>query len=245
MISPRSSSDSSTSAATSSSGAARGDGVEERQARSLREALVGDLVARGDVTVPSVIEALRLVPRHLFTPHVPMERAYQNRPILLGLEQAISQPSIVARMTEALELEGHERVLEIGTGSGYQTAVLATLAREVCSIERIELLSTMAAERLARLGYANVHLRVGDGFAGWWDEAPFDRIIVTAAPRDTPAALLEQLSRNGILVAPIGPAAHARLERFRSIVGAYVREDLGAVAFVEMRPGIELQGALD
>lgn len=251
MISQRSSTDGSTSTSTSpaistaASGATTGDGVEDPQARPLREALVRELVARGDVTVPSVIEALRLVPRHLFAPHVPIARAYQNRPILFEAEQTVSQPSIVARMTEALELQGHERVLEIGTGSGYQTAVLATLAREVCSIERIELLSTRARERLARLGYANVQLRVGDGFAGWADEAPFDRIIVTAAPRDMPAALLEQLSLNGILVAPIGPAAHSRLERFRSIVDAYVREDLGAVAFVEMRPGIEMQGDLD
>jgi protein-L-isoaspartate(D-aspartate) O-methyltransferase len=148
-------------------------------------------------------------------------------------------------MTEALDLEGHERVLEIGTGSGYQTAVLATLAREVYSIERIEQLATQARERLARLGYANVQVRLGDGFGGWPEEAPFDRIIVTAAPRQTPAALLEQLALNGILVAPIGPSAHSRLERFRSVVESYVREDLGAVAFVEMRPGIDLQNDLD
>lgn len=249
MISPRSSTDGSTSTSTSTaiatSGAMNGDAVEDPQARPLREALVRELVARGDVTVPSVIEALRLVPRHLFAPHVPIARAYQNRPILFEAEQTVSQPGIVARMTEALELQGHERVLEIGTGSGYQTAVLATLAREVYSIERIELLSMKAAERLARLGYANVRLLVGDGFAGWAAEAPFDRIIVTAAPRDTPAVLLEQLALNGILVAPIGPAAHSRLERYRSIFDAYVREDLGGVAFVEMRPGIELQGDLD
>jgi protein-L-isoaspartate(D-aspartate) O-methyltransferase len=249
MMSQRSSTDGSTSTSASTStsgpGAANGDGVEDPQARPLREALVREFVARGDITVPSVIEALRLVPRHLFAPKVPIARAYQNRPILIEAEQTVSQPSIVARMTEALELRGHERVLEIGTGSGYQTALLATLAREVYSIERIELLSTKAAERLARLGYANVQLRMGDGFAGWADEAPFDRIIVTAAPRDTPVALLEQLSLNGILIAPIGPAAHARLERYRSVVDAYVREDLGAVAFVEMRPGIEREGNLD
>jgi protein-L-isoaspartate(D-aspartate) O-methyltransferase len=195
--------------------------------------------------VPSVIEALRLVPRHVFVPHLPIVRAYQNRPFLLAADQTISQPSIVARMTEALELQGHERVLEIGTGSGYQTAVLATLAREVYSIERIEQLATQATERLARLGYANVQVRLADGFGGWPEEAPFDRIIVTAAPRQTPAGLLEQLVLNGILVAPIGPAAHSRLERFRSVIDSYVREDLGAVAFVEMRPGIDLQSDWD
>lgn len=240
----RSSSGTSTSTSTTA-GPPGGAGVEDPQARPLREALVRELVARGDVTVPSVIEALRLVPRHLFVPHAPLARAYVNRPLLLDAEQTVSQPSIVARMTEALELQGHERVLEIGTGSGYQTALLATLAREVFSIERVEVLARSAAERLARLGYANVHLRLGDGFGGWPDAAPFDRIIVTAAPREMPAALLEQLALGGTLVAPIGPAAHSRLERFRSTADAYLREDLGAVAFVEMRPGIDLQSDLD
>lgn len=238
MVSQRSSTGPSASTFT-------GGVAEEPQARPLREALIRELVARGDVTVPSVIEALRLVPRHLFVPHAPLARAYQNRPLLLAADQTISQPSIVARMTEALELQGHERVLEIGTGSGYQTAILATLAREVYSIERIEQLATQATERLARLGYTNVQVRLGDGFDGWPEEAPFDRIIVTAAPRQTPAALLEQLALNGILVAPIGPAAHSRLERFRSVAESYVREDLGAVAFVEMRPGIDLQSDWD
>lgn len=238
MVSQRSSTVPSSSTLT-------GGVAEDPQARPLREALVRELVVRGDVTVPSVIEALRLVPRHLFVPHLPLVRAYQNRPLLLAADQTISQPSIVARMTEALELQGHERILEIGTGSGYQTAILATLAREVYSIERIEHLATQATERLARLGYANVQVRLGDGFGGWPEEAPFDRIIVTAAPRETPAALLEQLALNGILVAPIGPAAHSRLERFRSVVESYVREDLGAVAFVEMRPGVDLQSDWD
>jgi protein-L-isoaspartate(D-aspartate) O-methyltransferase len=244
MDSSRSSvtSSSSSSSSSSPSSGIPGSGVaEDPQARPLREALVRELVARGDVTVPSVIEALRLVPRHLFVPHAPLARAYQNRPLLLDAEQTVSQPSIVARMTEALELQGHERVLEIGTGSGYQTALLATLAREVFSIERVELLARSAAERLARLGYANVHLRLGDGYGGWPDAAPFDRIIVTAAPREMPAALLEQLALGGTLVAPIGPAAHSRLERNRRVVESYLREDLGAVAFVEMRPGLELQ----
>ena len=211
--------------------------VEEPDARTLREALVRELVARGDATVPSVIEALRLVPRHLFVPHVPMVRAYANRPLLLDGDETISQPSLVARMTEALELQGHERVLEIGTGSGYQTAVLATLAREVYSIERVDALATKAADRLERMGYANVRVRSGDGFGGWADDAPFDRIVVTAAPREAPARLLHQLTATGILVAPIGVAGHARLERLRSAGGAYAREDLGPVAFVEARPG--------
>ena len=210
--------------------------VEDPKARALRDALVRELVARGDATEPSVIEALRLVPRHLFVPHVAMAQAYANRPLLLAADEAISQPSLVARMTEALELQGHERVLEIGTGSGYQTAVLATLAREVYSIERVATLATKAAERLSRIGYTNVRVRSGDGFGGWTDDAPFDRIIVTAAPRETPVALLEQLTATGILVAPIGVAGHARLERFRSVAEAYVREDLGSVAFVEARP---------
>ena len=209
------------------------------QAQSLRRALVRDLVAFGDVTIPSVIEALRLVPRHLFVPSSSLLRAYVNRPLPIGSGQTISQPSIVARMTEALDLKGHERVLEIGTGCGYQTAILATLAREVFSVERIEVLGTSAIERFQRLGYTNVHVRVGDGFLGWPEAAPFDRIIITAAPEELPVALLPQLADGGILVAPIGHATHARLGRLHKSAGAFAIEDLGGCSFVEMLPGVE------
>jgi protein-L-isoaspartate(D-aspartate) O-methyltransferase len=221
------------------------DPADTLQARTFRETLVRELVASEYATVPSVIEALRLVPRHLFVPGVSLMRAYLNRPMPIDAAQTISQPAIVARMTEALELEGHERVLEIGTGSGYQTAVLSLLARDVFSIERIALLAEQAVERLVRLGYTNVHVRLGDGFAGWPEAAPFDRIIVTAAPLEPPRALFEQLAEGGILVAPIGPGSQARLVRFRKAAGDYVREDLGGVMFVEMLPGVDLQADPD
>jgi protein-L-isoaspartate(D-aspartate) O-methyltransferase len=208
------------------------------RARAMREALVQELAARGDASTPSVVEAMRLVPREAFVPDVPLEIAYGNFPVEIGEGQTISQPTIVAQMTEALELTGHERVLEIGTGSGYQAAVLSLLSREVYSVERIESLATQAAGRLAELGYANVHVRAGDGYRGWPDEAPFDRIIVTAAPPRIPTALVEQLTEGGILVLPVGeregPQSLARLSKRN---GELLVEDLGGVRFVEMIAG--------
>jgi protein-L-isoaspartate(D-aspartate) O-methyltransferase len=219
---------------------ARSDVMDDPpEASSLRRTLVRALVSLGDATTPSVIEALRLVPRHLFVPGASMLRAYVNNPISIGFGQTISQPSIVAQMTEALELGGHENVLEVGTGSGYQAAVLSLLVRDVFAIERIQPLAIQAAERLARLGYANVHVIVGDGYAGFSEEAPFDRVIVTAAPPEVPQALLDQLAEGGILVAPIGPPDASRLVRVRKVLGTCTREDLGAVRFVEMLSGVE------
>lgn len=213
------------------------------EARSLRERLVRDLVRIGDATAPRVIEALRLVPRHLFVPGASLLRAYVNRALSIDAEQTISQPSIVARMTEALALRGSEKVLEIGTGSGYQAAILSLLCREVCSIERIALLAAQAADRLAQLGYANVRVQLGDGYGGWPEEAPFDRIIVTAAPLEIPRALFAQVADGGIVVAPVGPPARARLVRFRKSGPTYLREDLGGVAFVEMQEGVDAERA--
>jgi protein-L-isoaspartate(D-aspartate) O-methyltransferase len=204
----------------------------------MREALVRQLEAGGDAFTPSVVEALRLVPREAFVPGVPLQVAYGNFPVAIGREQTISQPSIVAQMTEALELAGHERVLEIGTGSGYQAAVLSLLAREVFSIERIEDLARQAASRLAELGYANVRVRIGDGYRGWPEEAPFDRIIVTAAPPRIPRALVDQLAEGGILVLPVGEVeASQSLLRIRKRNGELLVEDLGGVRFVEMVAG--------
>jgi protein-L-isoaspartate(D-aspartate) O-methyltransferase len=205
------------------------------RARAMREALVSKLEGLGDLSSPSVVEAMRLVPREAFVPGVPLEIAYGNFPVEIGNAQTISQPTIVGRMTEALELAGHERVLEIGTGSGYQAAVLSLLARDVFSIERIEPLATPAAALLADLGYANVHVRIGDGYRGWPEEAPFDRIIVTAAPPRIPRALVDQLAEGGILVLPAGERESAQsLLRIRKRNGELVVEDLGGVRFVEM-----------
>lgn len=208
--------------------------------RAMREALVRTLVSLGDASTPSVIEAMRLVPRHAFVPGASLEVAYANHPVLIGHDQTISQPSVVAMMTEALELGGHERVLEIGTGSGYQAAVLSLLAREVYSIERIEALAREAAIRLETLGYANVHVRAGDGYLGWPEAAPFDRILLTAAPPRVPDALMRQLADGGILIAPVGEEDGPQaLLRVRKRAGELYIEELGGVEFVAMVRGEE------
>jgi protein-L-isoaspartate(D-aspartate) O-methyltransferase len=157
-----------------------------------------------DVRDQRVLAALRAVPRHLFVPAGSRSAAYDDHPIGIGHGQTISQPYIVAFMTEALELRGGERVLEIGTGSGYQTAVLAELCAEVFSVERIPELADRARAVLAAEGYANVTVRTGDGSEGWPEKAPFNGIIVTAAAPEVPPALGQQLADNGLLVLPVG-----------------------------------------
>lgn len=204
----------------------------------MREALVRKLEERGDVSTPSVVEAMRLVPREAFVPGVPLDVAYGNFPVDIGEGQTISQPSIVGQMTEALGLTGHERVLEIGTGSGYQAAILSLLSREVFSIERFGVHAARAATRLKDLGYANVRVRLGDGYRGWPEEAPFDRIIVTAAPPRVPRALVDQLTPGGVLVVPVGePEGAQSLLRVSKRSGELFVEDLGGVKFVEMVAG--------
>jgi protein-L-isoaspartate(D-aspartate) O-methyltransferase len=161
------------------------------------------IAARG-VTASRVLEAMRKVPRERFVPAELASRAYDDRPLPIGLGQTISQPYIVAYMTELLRTEPHHRVLEIGTGSGYQAAILGSLARAVYTIEIVPTLARRASVVLKALGYRNVHVREGDGYAGWPEEAPFDRILVTAAPETIPQPLLDQLAHGGVLVAPVG-----------------------------------------
>lgn len=200
-----------------------------------REELVRCLVADGALRDPAVIAAFRAVPRHSFVPRPWLESAYDNHPLPIGAGQTISQPAVIAVMTEALELRRTDRVLEIGTGSGYQAAILSRLAAEVFSLELLPQLAVAAEERLARLGYANVRVRLGDGYAGWPEEAPFDRIIVTAAPPRLPEALLAQLADPGILVAPIGPSPFVQqLVRVKRAAGAFTEERIEAVCFVPM-----------
>ena len=157
-----------------------------------------------DITSPRVLDAMLKVPRHLFIPATHWDDAYLDSPVPIGYDQTISQPYIVAFMTQALDVQPGDRVLEIGTGSGYQAAVLAELAREVFTVEIIPPLADRARQTLASLGYEAVHVRTGNGYLGWPEQAPYDRIIVTAAPDEVPAALVEQLKVGGLIAIPVG-----------------------------------------
>ena len=206
------------------------------EAQALRRTLVAQ-VSR-EVHDERVLAAMQAVPRHAFMPGYSLREAYLDEALPIGWDQTISQPSIVGIMTEALTLGGTERVLEIGTGSGYQAAVLAGLVKEVYTMELLEPLAEQSKERLARMGYANVHVRAGDGWAGWPSLAPFDRILVTAAPPTVPQALVDQLADGGILVIPVGSQGrNQRLVRYTKRGGALTEEDLGAVIFVPMVRG--------
>ena len=176
-----------------------------------------------------VLDAMRRVPRHLFIPSGGRASAYEDRPVAIGHGQTISQPYIVAFMTELLELQGGERVLEIGTGSGYQTAILCELCAEVYSIERIPQLAERARATLEDLGCRNVQIRLGDGGDGWPERAPFDRILVTAAAPALPPALRDQLGDNGLLVLPVGDLKGAQELVVARKVGSTVtvRESIG------------------
>ncbi|WP_024325777.1 protein-L-isoaspartate(D-aspartate) O-methyltransferase [Thioalkalivibrio sp. AKL19] len=216
---------------------AAGAGLTSQRAR---DRLVRILEGQG-IRDPRVLDAVRTIPRHLFVEEALGHRAYENTALPIGHRQTISQPFIVARMTEAL-LEGERprTVLEVGTGSGYQAAVLAQIVDRVYSVERIQALSRSARELLSRLGINNVNLRHSDGGEGWPEKAPFDGIILTAAPKEVPEALLTQLALGGRLVAPVeGPDGRQQLVRYTRTEEAYVRDILDAVMFVPMLPGAE------
>jgi protein-L-isoaspartate(D-aspartate) O-methyltransferase len=169
-----------------------------------RALMVDEQIAARDIKNPVVLDAMRRVPRHEFVPEPLRGSAYADSPLPIGHDQTISQPYIVAYMTEALELDRSHRVLEIGTGSGYQAAVLGEIATEVYTIEIVAPLAEGARAILKQLGYDNVHVRTGNGYLGWPEEAPFDRVIVTAAPDDIPTALVEQLKPGGLMAIPVG-----------------------------------------
>jgi protein-L-isoaspartate(D-aspartate) O-methyltransferase len=171
---------------------------------ALRRQMVRDQLQGRDIWDPRVLAAMLKVPRHEFVPGDLSESAYEDNALPLKIGQTISQPYIVAYMTQALDLHGTERVLEIGTGSGYQAAVLAEIVPEVYTIEILPELTEQAKSVLGKLGYRNIHFRVGDGYEGWPEYAPFDRIIVTAAPEDVPQPLIDQLKEGGRMVIPVG-----------------------------------------
>lgn len=172
-----------------------------------RHRMVEEQIRKRGVSSPAVLEALRAVPRHCFVPAAFREEAYDDHPLPIGMGQTISQPYIVALMTELLDLEPDDRVLEIGTGSGYQAAVLSRIVKEVYTVEIIPELAREASRRLSELGYDNIHIRVGDGNEGWAEHAPYDAVIVTAAAPRVPPALIGQLSKGGRMCIPVGAGA--------------------------------------
>ncbi len=212
-----------------------GETAEAERLAQEREDMVQDTIVGRGVADQRVIEAMRRIPRHLFVPEDFRSLAYSDDPLPIGYGQTISQPYIVALMTEALELESDDVVLEIGTGSGYQAAVLAELAGQVYSVEIIGALADQAQQRLAALGYDRIAIKHADGYFGWPEHAPFDAIIVTAAPDHIPAPLLEQLADGGRLVIPVGPVgAYQELYLVERQGGQFVTSSLGGVAFVPL-----------
>jgi protein-L-isoaspartate(D-aspartate) O-methyltransferase len=203
-----------------------------------RDFMVRTQIAARGVRDKRVLNAMRKVPRHRFVPVSCSSEAYEDFPLPIGSGQTISQPYIVAFMAEMLRLDSSERVLEIGTGSGYGTAVLSLLAKEVFSVERIAALLERAREVLEALKVENVHLRLADGFFGWAEEAPFETIILSAAPFDIPNAIVNQLADGGRLVAPVGSLGAQTLVRITRRGAHFDTEALLDVAFVPMRPGV-------
>jgi protein-L-isoaspartate(D-aspartate) O-methyltransferase len=202
--------------------------------------LVMDLRGHG-ITDTTVLAALERVPREAFAPPQFRDQAYEDTALPIGHGQTLSQPSVVARMTQALEIAPRMKVLEIGTGSGYQTAVLSRLFRRVYTIERHKLLLAEAEARFKELRLHNITTLVGDGWQGWPEpgQIPFDRILVTAAPPEIPQALLRQLAPDGIMVLPLGARKHSqRMVRLRMTPQGYLTEDIAAVRFVPLVAGL-------
>jgi protein-L-isoaspartate(D-aspartate) O-methyltransferase len=198
-----------------------------------RRSMVEQQLRGRDIRSEAVLAAMSRVPRHRFVPAEEQSGAYTDYPLPIGFGQTISQPYIVAFMTEALELRPEHKVLEIGTGSGYQAAVLAEMAREVFTIEIVDALAERSKQLLAELGYRNVHVRGGNGYLGWPEEAPFDRIIVTAAPDQVPPALVEQLKIDGLIAVPVG-VGEQTLQVLRRTPGGLVLLKTLPVRFVPM-----------
>jgi protein-L-isoaspartate(D-aspartate) O-methyltransferase len=199
-----------------------------------RERMIDEQLARRGITDERVIAAMRRVSRHLFVEEALRDRAYGDHPLPIGEHQTISQPYIVALMSQLLSLTGGEKVLEVGTGSGYQTAVLAALARRVCSIERLPALAARARSIIEGLGISNVWIRVGNGTLGWPDEAPFDRILVAAGGPAVPPPLVQQLAEGGRMVLPIGDATSQVLTLVENVGGTMRTSQYGECSFVKL-----------
>lgn len=209
----------------------RGGLLDDQTARTR---MVTEQLVRRGIREERVLQAMRKVPRHLFVDETLRFRAYDDSPLPIGEGQTMSQPYMVALMTEALALQGQERILEVGTGSGYQTAILAELVPQVWSIERLAGLADRAARVLKGLGYSNITLRVGDGSLGWPEEAPFDAILVTAGSPDVPPALLAQLADKGRLVIPVGDAHSQVLKQIVRNGESYSLTNLVGCTFVKL-----------
>ena len=202
---------------------------QDRRERMVKE----QLVVRG-IRDSRVLEAMRKVPRHIFVPPDMIDEAYNDYPLPIGKGQTISQPYMVALMTEALELKGDEKTLEIGTGSGYQTAILAELSKEVYTVERILDLLNRAKETLRKLGYKNIFFKAGDGTLGWPEFKPYDAIIVTAGAPKIPQTLLDQLAKRGRLVIPVGDRFSQELIKITKEEDGIKRKNLGGCRFVDL-----------
>ncbi len=218
-----------------SSGGNEASDESDGNAGALREKMVREQIEKRGIEDQRILNAMREVPRHRFVPEASLSNAYADRPHPIGCDQTISQPYIVALMTSCLDLKEHHTVLEIGTGSGYQAAILAHIAETVYTIERHEELADRAKNTLYDLGYENVVIRVGDGTKGWAEKQPFDREIVTAGAPDVPASLVDQLREDGgILVIPVGERTSQRLVRVRKTGGRVEKEEMGNCVFVKL-----------
>ncbi|WP_321476306.1 protein-L-isoaspartate(D-aspartate) O-methyltransferase [uncultured Paludibaculum sp.] len=211
--------------------------MEAQDWAALRENMVRAQIERRDVRSPAVLKAMRATPRHLFIPEDVRRFAYEDRPLPIGHGQTISQPYIVGSMSDLLEVRPTDKVLEIGTGSGYQAAILSQLAQQVFSIEIVDALAKQSARTLRELGYRNVTVRLGDGYLGWPEEAPFDRIILTAAPPNMVQALVNQLRNGGRLIAPVGEGTQVLVIVDKDAQGRTQQHTRYGVAFVPMVPG--------
>jgi len=201
---------------------------------ALRQRMVVEQIRERGVKNPAVLRAMESVPREEFVPEEERGRAYEDGPLPIGMGQTISQPYIVALMTELLDPQPDDVVLDIGTGSGYQAAVLATIVKKVYSVEILPELAESAAQRLRRLGYANVEVRTGDGWLGWTEHAPFDGIVLAAAPEEVPPPLLQQLAPGAALVLPLGGDYQELVVLRKQADGSVTRENVTSVRFVPM-----------